>query len=99
MTFQEIFLINLKSFRKNRKITQAKLAELCESSQVYIAEIEIGKKFPSPNMIERIASALDVESYLLFQDKAEDRQSLTPLQRQDIVSKLHDVTFKVLNQY
>jgi len=99
MTFQEIFIINLKSFRKNRKMSQARLAGLCESSQVYIAEIEVGKKFPSPNMIERIASALDVESYLLFQDKAENKQALTPLQRQDIVSKLHDVTFKILNQY
>jgi len=99
MTFQEIFIINLKIFRKNRDISQAKLAELCGSSQAYIAEIEVGKKFPSPNMIERISSALGIESYRLFQNKAEDGQTLTPLQRQDIVSKLHDVTFKILNQY
>jgi len=99
MTFQEIFIINLKIFRKNRRISQKKLATLCESSQAYIAEIEVGKKFPSPNMIERIASALDIESYRLFQNKAEDGQALTPLQRQDIASRLHDVTFKILNQY
>ena len=99
MTFQEIFIINLKIFRKNRGISQAKLAELCGSSQAYIAEIEVGKKFPSPNMIERIAVALSIESYRLFQDKAENERTLTPLQRQDIVSKLHDVTFKILNQY
>ena len=99
MTFQEIFIINLKIFRKNRDISQAKLAELLGSSQAYIAEIEVGKKFPSPNMIERIASALDVESYRLFQNGVEDGQTLTPLQRQDIVSRLHDVTFKILNQY
>ena len=70
MTFQELFIINLKDFRKTHSFSQAKLAELCESTQAYIAEIEVGKKFPSPDMIERIASALDVESYRLFQNKA-----------------------------
>jgi transcriptional regulator with XRE-family HTH domain len=99
MTFQEIFIINLKIFRKNRNISQKKLATLCESSQAYIAEIEVGKKFPSPNMIERMASALDVESYRLFQDRAEDGRALTPSQREEIICSLHDVTFKILNQY
>jgi len=99
MTFQKIFITNLKIFRKNRGISQAKLARLCGSSQAYIAEIEVGKKFPSPNMIERIASALGIESYHLFQNNVEDVQTLTPLQRQDIISRLYDVTFKILNQY
>jgi len=99
MTFQDIFIINLKSFRKNRKVSQSRLAELCKSTQAYIAEIEVGKKFPSPNMIERIASALGVESYRLFQDRAEDGQALTPMQRQEIICKLHDVASEILNQY
>ena len=100
MTFQEIFIVNLKSFRKSRGISQARLAELCKSSQAYIAEIEVGKKFPSPNMIERIASVLDVESYCLFQDKAQDDgRTLTPSQREEIIGSLHDVAFKILNQY
>ena len=99
MTFQQIFIINLKIFRKNRNVSQAKLAELCGSSQAYIAEIEVGKKFPSHNMIERIAYALDVESYRLFQDRAEDGQTLTPLQREEIICSLQNVTLKILNQY
>ena len=70
MTFQEVFIANLKNLRKNRKISQLKLANMCDSTQAYIAEIEVGKKFPSPTMIERIAAALNIESYYLFQSRA-----------------------------
>jgi len=100
MTFQELFITNLKDFRKSKKISQAKLAEMCTSSQAYIAEIEVGKKFPSPDMIERIASALNIESYCLFQNalKVDDR-ILTPLQRKEIANKIHAFTTKLINQY
>jgi transcriptional regulator with XRE-family HTH domain len=100
MTFQELFITNLKDFRKSRKISQAKLAEICESSQAYIAEIEVGKKFPSPDMIERIASALEIESYCLFQNNASiETRILTPLQKQEIISKIHEAASRVLNHY
>jgi transcriptional regulator with XRE-family HTH domain len=100
MTFQELFITNLKDYRKLLKISQAKLAEICDSSQAYIAEIEVGKKFPSPDMIEKIASALEVESYRLFQNKAEkDISSLTPLQKQEIISKINEAAFKIINNY
>jgi len=100
MTFQELFIVNLKEFRKSRKISQAKLAEMCESSQAYIAEIEVGKKFPSPEMIERIASVLDIESYCLFQNAStvHDRV-LTPLQRNEIANRIYEFTTKIINQY
>ena len=100
MTFQELFIINLKSFRKIRKLSQFKLAQLCDSTQAYIAEIEVGKKFPSPEMVERIASALGCESYCLFQSKLiEDDRLLTPIQREEIACKVFDSVIKIVNQY
>jgi len=100
MTFQELFIINLKDYRKSHKISQAKLAEMCESSQAYIAEIEVGKKFPSPDMIEKIASAFNIESYCLFQNNAAiDTRLLTPLQKQEIIEKIHEAALKVINHY
>ncbi|MDR0300960.1 MAG: helix-turn-helix transcriptional regulator [Treponema sp.] len=100
MTFQELFITNLKDFRKARKISQEKLAEICDSSQAYIAEIEVGKKFPSPDMIEKIASALEVESYCLFQNtKKKKTRILTPLQRQEIISNIHEAASKIINHY
>ena len=100
MTFQELFISNLKDFRKLHKFSQAKLAEICESSQAYIAEIEVGKKFPSPDMIEKIASALEIESYCLFQNNATtDIRTLSPLQKQEIISKIHEAASKIINHY
>jgi len=100
MTFQELFIINLKDLRKIRGISQAKLAELCESTQAYIAEIEVGKKFPSPDMIERIAAALNIESYCLFQNKTSlDERLLTPVQREEIANKIYSAAATIISQY
>ena len=66
MELRATFIINLKKYRKANKLSQMKLAEMCNTSTSYIGEIEIGKKFPSVEMIQRIASALDVAPYKLF---------------------------------
>jgi len=100
MTFQELFIINLKDLRKTGGISQAKLADLCGSTQAYIAEIEVGKKFPSPDMIERIASALNIESYRLFQNKGiPDDRTLTPVQREEIAKQIYAAAAKIVGCY
>jgi transcriptional regulator with XRE-family HTH domain len=64
---QECLAQNIKHFRKMRHLTQEQLAEKVETSTNYIGTIEIGKKFPSPQMLERIAEALNIDSLQLFQ--------------------------------
>ena len=66
MTLKKIFVRNLKEFRKKEGISQMKLAEYCGTSTSYIGEIEIGRKFPSTEMIEKIAKILRIEPYLFF---------------------------------
>lgn len=68
MDLRHIFITNLKRLRKERKVSQMRLAELCETSTNYIGQIEIGQKFPSIEMIEKIARALEVRPFLLFLD-------------------------------
>ena len=46
-----------------------KLAETCDTATNYICEIEAGKKFPSVEMIEKIAAALQIQPWLLFFDE------------------------------
>jgi transcriptional regulator with XRE-family HTH domain len=49
-----------------------RLAEMVGSSASYIGEIEIGRKFPSVELIEKIALALNIEPHSLFiEEKAE----------------------------
>lgn len=66
MTLQQIFIANLKRFRQKRGLSQMSLAELCDTSGNYIGEIEMGRRIPSFEKIEKIASALQISSYQLF---------------------------------
>jgi transcriptional regulator with XRE-family HTH domain len=61
----------MKEFRKKEGMSQMKLAEYCNTSPTYIGEIEVGKKFPSIDMIEKIAGIMKIKPYLFFIDHAE----------------------------
>jgi transcriptional regulator with XRE-family HTH domain len=56
----------MKERRKALGITQAGLAERVGTSTHYIGQIELGNKFPTPEMLERIAAALEIDSPQLF---------------------------------
>ena len=102
MTFQNVFISNVRLYRKERGLSQLKLAELCDSSQTYMAEIEVGKKFPSPGMIEKMASALGVESHVLFQNippAGVSGRALSPSQKKEIAGKINALVEKIINQY
>jgi transcriptional regulator with XRE-family HTH domain len=72
MTLKQIFIQNLKDFRKKEGISQMKLAEYCDISLGYIGEIESGRKFPSTDMIEKIAGVLRIEPYCFFKNPKEN---------------------------
>ena len=104
MTIQEIFIANLKECRKDRKISQMKLAELCESSTGYIGEIESGKRFPSVAMIERIARALHIESYCLFKNEpvnpaCSGQAKLARSQKKAMLDRMNLALAKVLDEF
>ena len=46
MDLQDVFISNLKRFRKEQHITQEKLAELCDTETSYIGQIETKKRLP-----------------------------------------------------
>jgi transcriptional regulator with XRE-family HTH domain len=57
---------NIKQRRRILNITQANLAEKVGTSTHYIGQIELQNKFPTPEMLERIAAALEIDSPQLF---------------------------------
>jgi transcriptional regulator with XRE-family HTH domain len=81
------------------------LAELCDSSTGYIGEIESGKRFPSVNMIERIAGALGIESYFLFKNEPIDPSNsslpvkIAPSQKRVIIDRLNIALKKTLEEF
>ena len=71
MSLESDFIANLRRIRKEKKISQEKLAELRQSDTSYIGQIEIGQRCPSLKFIEKIAGALGIEAYTLFMPEKE----------------------------
>jgi transcriptional regulator with XRE-family HTH domain len=108
MDLKHVFINNLKLFRKREGLSQMKLAERCDTSPSYIGEIEIAKKFPSIEMIDKIATALRVEPYHLFvdrtdQDKAAALREIYPKlplpMKEEIADQIDTAIKSILNRY
>ncbi|MDR2178498.1 MAG: helix-turn-helix domain-containing protein [Treponema sp.] len=63
---RDVLASNLKGFRQARGWSQAVLAEKAETSTNYIGMLENTVKFPSSEMIQKLAFALGVDPTDLF---------------------------------
>ena len=80
-SLRDILASNLKKNRKKCGLSQAKLAEKANITTQYIAMIEVSRKFPTPEMLDRLAKALEIETYELFIVKPSP---------EDAMERLHD---------
>jgi transcriptional regulator with XRE-family HTH domain len=72
MRLRDVFVENLRKYRRERGISQATLAEKCGTSTSYIGQIEIGNRFPSLELIEKLAGTLQIRPHLLFFIESDD---------------------------
>ena len=86
---RDILANNLKENRRKCSISQSKLAEKAGISTQYIAMIELSRQFPTPEVLERIAAALDIEAYELF---------TVPLSPEDAMERLHKDIIKEVRE-
>ena len=95
----KVFTWNMKKYRKKRRFTQERLAEILNTATSYIGEIEINNGNPSMEMVEKIANALDIEPFRLFVDDNERiknepsvaenyLEGLTTIERQDLLERI-----------
>ncbi|MCR5613290.1 helix-turn-helix transcriptional regulator [Treponema sp.] len=63
---------NIKTLRKKLGWSQEFLAEKTGVSAPYITQIEVGKRTPSLDIVEKLASALGVEYKVLFDTDTEN---------------------------
>ena len=89
---REILAANLKENRRKLGMTQEDLAEKAEVSTHYIAMIEICKKYPKPDMLEKIAKALEIEPYKLFNFESDPNEPLERLHQKLILDMKQIVT-------
>jgi transcriptional regulator with XRE-family HTH domain len=89
---REILAKNLKENRQRLNLSQPKLAELANLSTHYIASIETSRKFPTPDVLEKLAGALGIEAHELFLVSYSAKSELENL-RNDIICEI-----KALNE-
>lgn len=69
-SLRSVLAYNMKAQRRILELTQAQLAERVDTSANYIALIETEKSFPSPEKLEQIAEALEIDAPALFSTKS-----------------------------
>ncbi len=67
METKELLGLKIKELRKKNHFTQEQLAEMLNLDFGYISKLEVGRNFPALGTLEKIAKALKVEIYELFQ--------------------------------
>ena len=99
MELRTVFITNLKRYRKEIKFSQMTLAERCGTSTSYIGEIEIGKKFPSVEMIQKIAEALNIQPYKLFMEEDDIYiRSLSPKIKNKLIAQLQKSVAEIIDK-
>lgn len=68
----KVFGTNLKKYRNNLGLSQEKFAEKCGLHRTYISDIECFKRSISLDNIQKIADALEIETYRLFKEDMEN---------------------------
>jgi len=66
MDIVKVFGTNLKKYRMQKRLSQEKFAEKCGLHRTYISDVECFRRSISLENIQRIADALEIETYLLF---------------------------------
>jgi len=93
MYLERLVIDNIKRIRKEKGISQEKLAEACNTATSYIGLMEIYRNVPKLSTIERIAQALDVDPLVFFQDKNKE-----PLEKEPELQAKKEAVLKALEK-
>lgn len=66
----------IKAMRLNKKLKQIDLAKKAHISNTYLSDIELGRVNPSLQTLEKISTALEVDSKLLFDKKIDSETDI-----------------------
>jgi transcriptional regulator with XRE-family HTH domain len=94
---KEILSRNLRKNRRKCGLSQEKLAEKAEISTQYLAMIEIARKFPTSEVLERLAGAMDIKVYELFLIDYSPREELERLE-QSIIANIEKVVRETIQE-
>jgi transcriptional regulator with XRE-family HTH domain len=71
----EVFVLYLEYARRNRKMTQRDLSQQTRIAQYHISDMELGKVWPTPDQLQRLATALELPAELVLTEVPLPQQS------------------------
>ncbi|GHU48902.1 transcriptional regulator [Spirochaetia bacterium] len=101
MYLERLVIDNIKRIRKEKGISQEKLAEACNTATSYIGLMEIYRNVPKLSTIERIAAALEIDPLALFQDAnrtSAETESDLQCKKQKILAAIDKEIDKILHE-
>lgn len=94
---RQLLAHNMKERRRALKITQYRLAELAGTSAYYIGMIEAEKKYPSPEMMQKIAAGLGIDTPELFSMASSFPVDTIKKYQKEVLQLIKKVSDSVLN--
>lgn len=96
LTLQEIFISNLKFYRKKRGLSQEALSERLNKGTNYINKIESRASFPTVQVIEQIARVLEIKAAQLFEEDGSP-QNIIRTDREKFLVDLTETLYEKLS--
>lgn len=72
MKINDILALNVRRFREEKDWSQHDLAIQTKLSAGYLAQIELGQKFPSAETLTALTTAFGIRPYQLFMEKQKE---------------------------
>ena len=95
MKLKELFINNLKFYRKEKRMTQNELTLAIDKSYNYINSVEQGKMMPSFDVIEQICEVLQIKPVQLFDEQASP-ENIKAFNKEDYINGISDKSFDKL---
>ena len=91
----------IRFYRKQKRLSQAELAEKANISVTFLSKIECGIKFPTSETLSGLANGLDVEVYQLFRNDKTPFEKWTLFERfkKDITKNINDTLETIYKEY
>ena len=72
MDILKVFGTNVRFYRTQKGVSQEKFGEMCNLHRTYISDIERFNRSISLENIQKIADALEIDTYKLFIEKTKE---------------------------
>ncbi|MBR4322297.1 helix-turn-helix transcriptional regulator [Treponema sp.] len=95
MKLKELFINNLKFYRKEKRMTQNELTLAIDKSYNYINSVEQGKMMPSFDVIEQICEVLQIKPVQLFDEQASP-ENIKAFNKEDYINGISEKLFDKL---